>query len=538
LRIAASSVPTNLASRRSPAGDLALGRDQLFDLGQEPGVDPGQLVDRGQRPAGAEGIGDVVHPIRTGLAQLPLQFEGALLAAGIETARIEPVGTGLQAAQRLLQRLLETAPDRHHLAHALHLRGQARIGFGKLLEGEARDLGHHVIDAGLERGRGPTAGDLVLQLVQGVAHGQLRRHLGDRETGRLRRQGTRARDPRIHLDHHQPSVLGIDAELDVRPAGIHPDFAQDRDRGIAHALVFLVGEGLRRRHGDGIPGVHPHRIEVLDRADDDAVVRTVADHLHLELLPTEHALFHQHLVYRREIEATADDLQEFLAVVGDPAARAAQGERGPDDGRVTDLGLRGQRLLQRSRDRGPRHRQPDLDHRLTEQFAILGQLDRLARGADQLDAKAFQDTMVGQIEGTVQRRLSAHGRQQGIRPLFFDDPRHRAPIDRLDVGGIGHVRIGHDRGGVGVHQHDAETLLAQRLARLRAGVVELAGLADHDRAGADDQDRMQIAALRHGGHPRPAPPASRPGSVRTAHVRRAVPGWLPDDPGIRRPVDR
>jgi hypothetical protein len=43
---------------------------------------------------------------------------------------------------------------------------------------------------------------------------------------------------------------------------------------------------------------------------------------------------------------------------------------------------------------------------------------------------------------------------------------------------------------VAVDQDDAVALLAQRLAGLGAGVVELAGLADDDRAGADDEDAL------------------------------------------------
>src|SRR3546814_856877 len=46
-------------------------------------------------------------------------------------------------------------------------------------------------------------------------------------------------------------------------------------------------------------------------------------------------------------------------------------------------------------------------------------------------------------------------------------------------------------------QHHAITLVAQRLAGLRARVVELAGLADDDRAGADDEDGLEVAALGH-----------------------------------------
>src|SRR3546814_11442015 len=58
----------------------------------------------------------------------------------------------------------------------------------------------------------------------------------------------------------------------------------------------------------------------LDGADDDAVVRAVADHLHLELLPAEHLFLDQHLVDRRQAQAALYDLLVFLAVVGDAAA--------------------------------------------------------------------------------------------------------------------------------------------------------------------------------------------------------------------------
>src|SRR6185312_6624096 len=86
---------------------------------------------------------------------------------------------------------------------------------------------------------------------------------------------------------------------------------------------------------------------------------------------------------------------------------------------------------------------------------------------------------------------------QRIRFFLLDDLRDRAPVDRLDVDAIGHFGIGHDRGRVRIHKHHAITLLAQRLARLRAGIVELAGLADHDRPRADDQDGVEVAAAGH-----------------------------------------
>ena len=101
------------------------------------------------------------------------------------------------------------------------------------------------------------------------------------------------------------AVARIDRELDVAAAGIDADLADDRDRGVPHPLVFAIGERHRRRHGDRIAGVHAHRIEVLDRADDHDVVVVVAHDLELELLPPEHALLDQHLVRRATGRARA-----------------------------------------------------------------------------------------------------------------------------------------------------------------------------------------------------------------------------------------
>jgi hypothetical protein len=43
---------------------------------------------------------------------------------------VEAVDADFQPAQGLLQRLLEGAADGHHLAHRLHLGGQAVVGLG------------------------------------------------------------------------------------------------------------------------------------------------------------------------------------------------------------------------------------------------------------------------------------------------------------------------------------------------------------------------------------------------------------------------
>ena len=75
--------------------------------------------------------------------------------------------------------------------------------------------------------------------------------------------------------------------------------------------------------------------------------------------------------------------------------------------------------------------------------------------------------------------------------------RQGPPGHRLDVGGIGHLRVGHDGGRIGVHQDDPVALFPQGLAGLGAGVVELTGLADDDRTRADDQDAVDVGSFGH-----------------------------------------
>ena len=64
-------------------------------------------------------------------------------------------------------------------------------------------------------------------------------------------------------------------------------------------------------------------------------------------------------------------------------------------------------------------------------------------------------------------------------------------------GAVGHLRIRHDGRRIAVDEDDVEPFRPQRLARLRARVVELARLADDDRAGADDEDAFEIFSSRH-----------------------------------------
>ena len=243
--------------------------------------------------------------------------------------------------------------------------------------------------------------------------------------------------------------------------------------------------------------MHAHGIEVFDRADHHEVVAEIAHHFELVFFPAEHGLFDQRFVHGARVEGVRDGFGEFLAVVGDRAARAAQRERRANHHGKPKLIAKAQRVLRIVDQRRGGNVQADLAAGVLEPQAVFGHFDGAQRGADQFDFVLFEDAAFGQFHGEVQRGLAADGGQQRVGLFLGDDFFEIFLGERLDVGAVGHFRVGHDRGRIGIHQHHFVALRAQRLARLRAGIVEFAGLADDDRAGADDQNFLDVGAFGH-----------------------------------------
>ncbi len=162
--------------------------DDGLQVTQEPRVDTRRGLDLFQRRAGLEGVAHFEQPTR-GRALDALKQIGLLrrVAVVVVLARAVAVGADLHAAHRFLQRLTERPADGHDLADRLHLVAKGVVCFDELLEGETRDFGHHVVDGWFETRRGFPR-DIIAQLVERVADGQLGRNLGNREAGGLRGQ--------------------------------------------------------------------------------------------------------------------------------------------------------------------------------------------------------------------------------------------------------------------------------------------------------------------------------------------------------------
>ena len=108
-----------------------------------------------------------------------------------------------------------------------------------------------------------------------------------------------------------------------------------------------------------------------------------------------------------------------------------------------------------------------------------------------------QRAVAVQFHRSVKRSLSAQSWQNSVWFFTFHDRLDYFRSDRLDIGAIREFWIGHDGGWVGIHQHDHIAFLAQRLARLHAGIIKFATLSDYDWTGPDQQDFFKLVISRH-----------------------------------------
>ena len=159
---------------------------------------------------------------------------------------------------------------------------------------------------------------------------------------------------------------------------------------------------------------------------------------------------------------------------------------------------------------------------MLESLAVFAFVDGLGFGADHFNAAALERAVTVKRHRGVQCGLAAKRRKENefvrnfgfrISDFGFGSHRHAHALhflqfahddffhcfgrDRFDISAVGELRVGHNGGRVGVHQDDTVALFLEGFAGLRAGIIEFARLADDDRAGADDQDGVNVGAFRH-----------------------------------------
>ncbi len=297
----------------------------------------------------------------------------------------------------------------------------------------------------------------------------------------------------------------MNGELDVGSPRGNPDLADHRQRGVPEDLVFPVRQGLGGRDGDRVSRVDPHGVDVLDGTDDDHVVLLVPHDLQLEFLPAEDRLLDEDFPDQALFHPELGELLEFLLVEGHGTARPPEGEAGADDHGKAEFPDDRPGFLHGPGDFASGHFQADFRHGLLEFVPVLRPPDGRPVGADHLHAVPVEDPLFRRLDGDVERRLATDGGQDRLGPFLGDDLLDHVDGDRLYVGPVGHLGIGHDGRRVRVEKDHLVPFLEKGLAGLGARIVELAGLSDDDGTGADDEDFLQIGAPGHERIPCPIP---------------------------------
>ena len=104
---------------------------------------------------------------------------------------------------------------------------------------------------------------------------------------------------------------------------------------------------------------------------------------------------------------------------------------------------------------GLRQVEPDLEHGVLEQEPVLALLDGLRLGADHAHAVLLEDAARCSAMAVFSAVWPPSVGQEGVGLLLDDDLLDDLRSDRLDVGPVGELRIGHDRGRIGVDQDHA-----------------------------------------------------------------------------------
>ena len=152
------------------------------DFAEEEPVDGSLSCNAVHVTAQTEQLGDGIDPVVCADADVGKEF---FPAHGIELAQMNMKGADLQGTDAFQQAFLKGPAYAHHFPGGFHLGGQGIVGVGKFVEGEAGQLGHHIIQRRFKRGGG--VGNL--DLVQGHANADLGGDTGDGVATGLGSQG-------------------------------------------------------------------------------------------------------------------------------------------------------------------------------------------------------------------------------------------------------------------------------------------------------------------------------------------------------------
>ena len=385
--------------RRQARRELLFKLRQTGDPGQKPPVD---LCDRVDLLHGKPALKCFKYSKQT---QIIRPCQAFRQGSGVRRSPVQGLLPDLRAADGLHQGHLKGGSDGHDFTGGFHLRAQLTGCVSQFVKGPFGELHHHIVQCRLKAGAG-LAGDVVLDLGQGVAQGDLGGDLRDGIAGGLAGQGGGAGHTGVDLDDRVLKTVRVQRQLHIAAAD-DPQMLNDIQGGSAEHLIFLVAQGQRGSHHDAVAGVDPYRIHILHGTHGDDVAESVPHGLKFDLFPSGDGTFDEDLGDGGGFQTGMCDEPQLLGVVCGSSSTAAQCIGRADNDRVADFICRGESFLYGHGDARWDHRLPDLLHGAFEQFAVFSPGNGLDVGAQQADLVFLQDSGFRELHRQRQSSLSA-----------------------------------------------------------------------------------------------------------------------------------
>ncbi len=333
---------------------------------------------------------------------------------------IQAVNMLFQRAECLHKGTLKIITDAHDLSGGLHLCRQCPLSLDKFVKGQTRYLDDTVIQRRFKAGEGLPS-DGIRNLIQRIAQGDLRGHLRDGISRRLRSKGRGAADPGIYLDHTVFKAIGMQGKLYVA-APRDVQFSYNVQGGGTQHLVFLICQRLGGRHNDTIAGMDPHRIDIFHITYRNAVSTGIPHHLIFNLLPSSDTALDQALTHPAQAQPVGTDIPQFFFVMGDTAPASPQGIGRTDHHGITNLCGKFHRMIHGLHHDTGRNGFPNLFHGFLKFLTVFRLPNRLSCSADQPYILLFQKTGLFQLHGDIQCRLSTQRGKDTVGLFLFDQP--------------------------------------------------------------------------------------------------------------------
>ena len=231
--------------------------------------------------------------------------------------------------------------------------------------------------------------------------------------------------------------------------------------------------------------MNAQRVEVFHACHREAVVVGIADYLEFNFLPTLQRLFYQNLL--GESERAFGQFNEGFLVRTNTASQSTQSISRAHHHGVANLAGCLQCVLHALHSVALRSLHRNLVQLLHKEVTVFGVHNRLNGSTQHTHAIFLKNSVLVEFRTAVQRRLSAECQQNAVGTFFLDDFFHEIRSYRQEINLIGDTFRCLDSSNVRVYQNRTDTFFAQRLQRLRTGIVKLSGLTNLERTRTQDK---------------------------------------------------